>query len=510
MSLRQRIYVQFFVAVLPLVLLVAYQALARNDLPQRVSHALKTYDLSLQATGAFKDFLNGVADALDSGKLASGALDALRLARASTEQMAQLSPDDNALVGRLDSVLAKLQADTSLKALLPLKNEVQSLRAALLDTADHNRHALAALVQEDEANARERQKWLLAAVAGAVALLAFIGFVLRRLVNGIVEPLAHSVSVAHAISTGKLDNAFAVSRRDEIGQMQAAMHAMQERLAGIVRSVRSGADSVASSSELLSNETLALSNRTEEHASSLEEAAAAMEELSSTVKENNVNATQANDLARQASRAAVAGSDAVKRVVVTMDQITSSSRRIQDIVSVIDGIAFQTNILALNAAVEAARAGEQGRGFAVVAAEVRNLAHRSAEAAKENKGLIAASVANVASGGAQVGDAGQSIEALVADVQRVSALMASIAGATLEQERGIGQVSSAVTQMDSVVQQDAAAIQKIAAASDQLRRDAAELAGIVSRFQLQAGTGEALALETTSQLALPMRRKQHT
>jgi methyl-accepting chemotaxis protein len=209
-----------------------------------------------------------------------------------------------------------------------------------------------------------------------------------------------------------------------------------------------------------------------------------MEELSSTVKENTQNAKQANELAQGAAGAAARGSAAVRRVVDTMKEITASSRRIEDIVSVIDGIAFQTNILALNAAVEAARAGEHGRGFAVVASEVRSLSQRCATAATEIKELVAASVTRVESGGQQVHEAGDSIEVLVADVQRVSTLMSRIATASLEQERGIDQVSTSVSQMDGAVQQNAVAVQRNAAASEKLKRDARELAHTVSRFKL--------------------------
>jgi methyl-accepting chemotaxis protein len=507
MSLRKRIYAQFFVAVLPLLLLLAWQALERDDMPQRVSAALTTYDLALEAETAFKDFLNGVSDAIDSGRLGDRGLQSLRRAGANLAKLGALSPADQPLAQRVGTLVDKLSSDGSVKTLLPLKDEVQQLRAGVLDSSKAKREALAALVEADQAHVRERERLLAAAGIAALVLLAFMAFVVRRLVGGIVGPVAETVAVARAIATGRLDNEIAVRRDDEIGQLQSAMRAMQEQLAEIVRSVRAGADSVAASSSLLTAETQALSQRTEEHAASLEEAAASMEELSTTVKGNNAHAVQAKDLSRDASTAAVAGSDAVKRVVRTMDEITQRSHRIEDIVGVIDGIAFQTNILALNAAVEAARAGEQGRGFAVVASEVRSLAQRAATAATEIKGLIAASVSSVESGGQQVGEAGHSIESLVDHVQRVSGLMADIASATLEQERGIEQVSATVTQMDGVVQQDAAAVQKSAAASERLQRDAAELARIVSRFRLGAdGSAPMRAAEERPAPIAAMRR----
>jgi len=261
---------------------------------------------------------------------------------------------------------------------------------------------------------------------------------------------------------------------------------MQAKLTRLVRSVRSRAESVAGASETLSSETGALSQRSEEQAASLEQAAASMEELSATVRENASHARRANDLARQAAQAAEEGTQAVQRVVETMGEISDSSRRIGDIVGLIDSIAFQTNILALNAAVEAARAGEQGRGFAVVAAEVRSLSQRCAAAATEIKSLIGASVSQVESGTKRVDEAGRSIQVLVEDVRQVSALMGDIAGASIEQERGIAQVSTSVTQMDGVVQRNAATAQECATTSERLRRDAQELEEEVSRFTLGA------------------------
>ncbi len=484
MTLKRRLYVQFFVAILPLALLILYQGFSRNDLPQRVNAALKAYDLSLEATNAFKEFLAGVADAVDTGRMASGALAALGRAQAGTDALARLSPEDRPLADRVAAVAAKVPANASLSAVLPLKNEVQSLRSALLDASDRKRKALSALIEAEESLAQHRQEILAAAGFGALALAAFMAFVLRRLVNGITRPLAESVAVANAIADGRLDNAIAVKGSDELAQLLAAMKAMQDQLSSIVRSVRAGAESVAGSSALLSAETRDLSHRSEEQAASLEQAAASMEELSGTVRETSGTARQANDLAAGAAEAAVSGGEAVKRVVGTMGEIIASSRRIEDIVGVIDSIAFQTNILALNAAVEAARAGDQGRGFAVVADEVRNLAQRSATAATEIKELIAASVAKVESGGRQVDEAGGSIDLLVEGVQRVSDLMSRIASANLEQQRGIEQVSASVTQMDGVLQQNAVAVQRSAVASDKLKRDAGELAQTVSRFRL--------------------------
>jgi len=249
--------------------------------------------------------------------------------------------------------------------------------------------------------------------------------------------------------------------------------------------VRSGTETIAHASTEIASGNLDLSARTEEQASSLEETASSMVELTSTVRQNNENAHQARTLASAASEVAVKGGATVSEVVKTMGAINESSRRIVDIIGVIDGIAFQTNILALNAAVEAARAGEQGRGFAVVAGEVRNLAHRSAAAAKEIKELIGDSVERVEAGSKLVGQAGVTMEEVVASVERVTAIIAEIAVASNEQQNGIEQISTAINQMDSVTQQNAALVEEAAAAADQLQQQAANLAESVSIFKLR-------------------------
>ena len=319
---------------------------------------------------------------------------------------------------------------------------------------------------------------LVTSMAGALVLLWWF---LRR---AVLQPLRFGADVAERIAGGDLTVSIRSHSKDEAGQLLQSLARMNDGLTRVVSQVRTAAHAVASASSQVSAGTTDLSQRTEEQASSLEETAASMEELASTVRQNADNAREADALARNASKRAQQGGNEVVNVVETMGEISDSAKRIADIISVIDGIAFQTNILALNAAVEAARAGEQGRGFAVVAAEVRSLAQRSAQAAKEIKDLINASLSRVQNGTHLVEQAGDTIQALVIDVKRVSDLMGSIAEASSEQARGVQQVNKTVTEMDRVVQQNAAAVQQSATAAESMRRHAESLVRAVGAFQL--------------------------
>ncbi|MBT9514871.1 MAG: HAMP domain-containing protein [Acidovorax sp.] len=300
----------------------------------------------------------------------------------------------------------------------------------------------------------------------------------------VVNPLDNAVRVSQAVASGDLTVARHVQGKDEIAMLLNALHDMQLSLSRVVAGVRNNADSVAMASTEIAQGNNDLSARTEQQASALEETSASMEELSSTVQANADNARQANQLAVSASTVAVQGGDVVAEVVTTMKRINDSSKKIADIISVIDGIAFQTNILALNAAVEAARAGEQGRGFAVVASEVRNLAQRSAEAAKEIKGLIHASVERVEQGTTLVDKAGATMTEVVASIRRVTDIVGEISAASSEQSAGVAQVGEAVMQMDQATQQNAALVEQSAAAADSLKVQAQQLVQAVAVFRL--------------------------
>lgn len=318
------------------------------------------------------------------------------------------------------------------------------------------------------------------------------------LVRGITVPLNQAVGVARRVAQGDLTGHIDVTSTNEIGELLHALKDMNSSLARIVHGVRSATDMIGTASGQIASGNLDLSSRTEQQASSLEETASSMEELTGTVKQNGENARQANQLAMSAAEVAVKGGNVVSEVVVTMGSINESARKIVDIISVIDGIAFQTNILALNAAVEAARAGEQGRGFAVVASEVRSLAQRSAGAAKEIKALISDSVEKADTGSKLVDQAGATMEEIVASVKRVTDIMGEISSASQEQSAGIEQINQAIAQMDQMTQQNATLVEEAAAAAGSMEEQAKNLVQVVGVFKLGDGQSAALTLVSSN------------
>ena len=380
-------------------------------------------------------------------------------------------------------------ADGGFQALLKDLNQLVALETRL------------ASEQYDAAGQAFRQLVLALSVILVLAL-AVSGATAVAMSRLIVRPIGAAKDVAQQIAAGDLTASIEVGARDETGELLQALQHMNEALGRIVGDVRSSSESISTASHQIAAGNHDLSSRTEQQAASLQETAASMEELTGTVKQNAENAAQANRLAQSASDVAARGGSVVGQVVATMASIGESSRKVTDIIAVIDGIAFQTNILALNAAVEAARAGEQGRGFAVVAQEVRGLAQRSAAAAREIKGLIDDSAGKVGEGSRLVADAGQTMQEVVASIKRVSDIMAEISAASHEQTRGIEQVNQAITQMDRVTQQNAALVEEASAAAQSMRDQSGALVEAVAVFRLHdGGAQQAIARARSSSKA---------
>ncbi|MDH0199412.1 methyl-accepting chemotaxis protein [Comamonas aquatica] len=383
---------------------------------------------------------------------------------------------------------------------------VRLVRADLVPAVESFIADLNALVQLQEqmlartlAQAERERTTSYALGLAALAVVVVLGLLLAVwLVRQLTAPLARAVALSHAIAAGNLTQDVHDDRKDELGELLRGLSAMTQKLRSVVGEVRNGVDSVSSAASQIATGNQDLSARTEQTAANLEETAASIEELTATVTQSADTARQANQLASTAVQAAERGGEVVNQVVRSMEQINTSSRKISDIIGVIDGIAFQTNILALNAAVEAARAGEQGRGFAVVAGEVRSLAQRSAEAAKEIKQLISASVDNVDTGSAQVAQAGESMQEIVASVRRVTDLIGEITASATEQRDGIGQVNQAVSNLDQMTQQNAALVEESSAAATSMNEQAQRLADVVAVFNVGQGAVAALARPTVA------------
>ena len=373
---------------------------------------------------------------------------------------------------------------------------VQKALAELNHLIEIQKKANRAAIDETTRNG-DRVAMAVFAVQGLALLVSLLmAYLVTR---SITVPLQKAVDVTSRVASGDLTSGIEAEGRDEAAELLRSLAAMNDGLAAMVMRIRSGAESIAVGAGQVSAGNQQLSSRTEEHASSLEETASTLEEFTTTVRRNAEHAKQASQLAGNASATAERGGEVVGKVVTTMQEVTASSKRISDIVGVIDGISFQTNILALNAAVEAARAGEQGRGFAVVASEVRSLAQRSAASAKEIRGLIEESVGRVEAGARLVEQAGKTMDELVSSVKRVATIMTEIAAASDEQSSGIEQINKAITQMDNVVQMNASLVEEATAAAASMASQATGLARAVAQFRIDESAVSLAALPETSQ-----------
>ena len=524
LRIRTRILMGFVVLIVGSVFMAVYAA-HQSSLTAEVLHdVVEQHIARISLTSGLKDNMNFVARAVRNIALApdaaTQAAEKARLDKASaanTELLAKLDlgpkePSEQAaleaakaaravylpLIQKAIALAMEGQRDAAVALMF---GELRTAQSAYFDKLQAFADLEIKLAQ-DQSLAREAAADVTTFVLLGAAVLSALGGIAVALVvsRSVTQPIGEAVMVAQAVAQGDLTVHVRAHSRDEAGQLLQALNDMNQNLQRMVGKVRTASDSIVTGATQVAAGSLDLSQRTEAQAANLEETASSLEELTSTVTQTSDTSRQANQLAHQASQAATRGGEVVGRVVQTMSDITQSSHKMSDIISVIDGIAFQTNILALNAAVEAARAGESGRGFAVVAGEVRSLAQRSAEAAREIKGLIQGSISNVEAGSELVAQAGRSMEDIVSQVSRVTDLINEMSSATQEQTGGIQQINTAVAQMDQMTQQNAALVEESSAAAASLQAQATDLTQAVSVFKTDdMGGGRAGA----QRLALP-------
>ncbi|MDI1261596.1 methyl-accepting chemotaxis protein [Aquabacterium sp.] len=508
LHIGQRLALSFTVVVLLSLIVAAIGSVRLGELASTTHFLVADRMVKVKAIGGLRNNINMIAQASRNLLLfrepdqVAAETKAIETARSANDgiydQLDKLlvKPESRALLkavesGRdqfrqsLQAFLAHIEKNDVNTAIEVLNNQLQPAQIVYLKAAgalaDHQFALMTAEAKSSEDSASNASRLSLGLSLAGAAIAAYLAWVTTR---SVTQPLAEAVKMANSVADGDLTHRVQITSNDEVGQLLNAQQAMSDKLRTLIGDLKSASDNIATGSGEIAAGNQDLSHRTEQQASNLQQTAASMAQLTTTVRQNKEASQQANQLASSASQVAARGGAVVSQVVRSMGDIADSSRKISDIISVIDGIAFQTNILALNAAVEAARAGEQGRGFAVVASEVRSLAQRSANAAKEIKTLITTSVENVDSGTRLVDTAGQTMLEIENQVKRVTDLIAEITASSSEQDTGIGQVSRAVTELDEVTQQNAALVEESAAAAESLRSQADRLAVAVSAFRL--------------------------
>jgi methyl-accepting chemotaxis protein len=481
--LNRRIVLQFLIVLAPGTVLNTYQVIVERANSRNIERTAHLRSIADQARANYAVYLDGVVDAVDAGRLSSKALDALGSSLGDERRLAAEDPG-HALVAvdPIAGMLAALQSDTSLKAIAPFKETIPRVgKQIAADLADYDEAAKAAIAQATA----PRQKFL---VPLAMCLsLTLAAFFIWRALRDLTGPLQRAIDSANQIAAGNIDAATNLDTKRDLGHLLASMRTMAERVTEMIAKIRVASSTIDGVATELAQSNHDLSQRTEQQAESLERTAGSIGQLAHTVRQNALNARQASNLAVDASRTAQAGGETVSRVVDTMNSIADSSRKIHEIIGVIDGIAFQTNILALNAAVEAARAGEHGRGFSVVAAEVRTLAQRSGQAATEIRKLIVDSAGRVQGGATLAQEAGEQMREIVAAAKRVTDIIGEITMASDRQAAEIEQVDQSVAAIDQSTKQNAALVEQAAAAASSLEEQTRGLVEAVGAFRV---TGE--------------------
>ena len=486
LSLRAKLYLQFGIVLLPVFLVLAYLVHDNHSRLTAVMDSFIHYNTAVDAERQYKRFIDAVTDAVDTGKLGQPGLVALKQAHDSLANSGVQNTDAKQLLSKLSTMHQSLSGDGSLENLGKHRELIQQAKAHVSTTAQEYNVAIASDISRD----LERSKqgiFFSRALTVLIAVVAF--FFARALIKSIHQPLQSAVAIADRIAKGNLNNPPAAENNTEVGRLLQALHGMNGRLRELISQILGTSQHVSSASQDILQNNASLSQRAEAEAATLEETSASLEELTATVGQNADRTQAAQTLAGEAVSIVEASSQVVRKVVSTMDDIQTSSRRIVEIIAVIDGIAFQTNILALNAAVEAAHAGKQGAGFAVVASEVRNLAQRCTTAAKDIKSLIGNSVEKIGVGSDLADRAGKAMDNTVKSIRKVSELLGEIAAASTEQREGIAQINQAVLLLDQATQQSGAVVEQAAEIAGMLSSHAQTLNGLVRQFDLGGRQG---------------------